>query len=158
AILTALERRRIYHAPLWGYALLHRDLPRMRVWARALDTNLTAAGPVLDMPILELDDENLGVYEHLELAPLINARAHRLGPKLRILNDGLAAQYLRFLELVAHRPTPTSEDLLAAVHYLLAQDRDDAALAALARVDVTQIADRMQHDYLAAYASCLIGD
>jgi hypothetical protein len=158
AILAAIERRRMYHPALWGYSLLHRDLPRMRIWARSLDGNLLLGGPVLDMPIVGLDAEAVDGYEHLELSPLINARAHRLGSKLRILNDGLAAQYRRFLELVAHRSAPTSEDMLAAAHYLLAQDRDDAALAALNRVDVTQIADRMQHDYLAAYASCLIGD
>lgn len=157
-ILAALERRRVYDATLWGYSLLHRDGPRMRVWARALDRQLLAGGPVLDMPIVDLDAEALGGYEHLELAPLVNARAHRLGAKLRILNDGLAAQYRRFLDLVAHRRAPTSEDHLAAAHYLLAQNRAEAALGALARVDVEQLADRMQHDYLAAYAACLAGD
>ncbi len=157
-ILAALQRRHRYDATLWGYSLLHRDLPRMRVWARALDEDLAGAGPVFEMPIIGLDAEAIDLYEHLELAPLINARAHRLGPKLRILNDGLAAQYNRFLELVAHRPAPTHEDLLAAAHYLLAQDRADAALAVLGRVDVNQIVDRMQYDYVAAYASCLIGD
>ena len=158
AIISALERRRSYDATLWGYALLHHDGPRMRVWARALGDALLGGGPVLDMPIVDLDAEALGGYEHLELAPLINARAHRLGAKLRILNDGLAAQYQRFLDLVAHRRAPTSEDLLAAAMYLLAQDRAEAALGVLARVDVERIADRMQHDYLAAYAACLVGD
>jgi hypothetical protein len=76
---------------------------------------------------------------------------------LRILNDGLAAQYHRFLELVAHRAAPSAEDLLAAAHYLLAQDRVPAALAALARVDPAGIADRMQLDYLAGYAACFTG-
>jgi hypothetical protein len=108
--------------------------------------------------MLGIDAEQLGHYEHLELAPLINARAHRLGSKLRILNDGLAAQYNRFLELVAHRPKPTAEDLLAAAAYLLAQDRADDAFAMLARVRLDDIADRMQHDYLAAYSACLAGD
>ncbi|HEY5928098.1 MAG TPA: hypothetical protein VIV11_40705 [Kofleriaceae bacterium] len=158
AIIGALEQRRVFHYAVWGYALLHRDLPRIRVWARALGRALLAGGPVLDMPLIELDAEVLDGYEHLELAPLINARAHRLGAKLRILNDGLAAQYRRFLELVAHRKAATSEDMLAAAHYLLAQDRAADALAVLTRVDITQLADRMQHDYLAAYTSCLIGD
>nr|MDQ3370223.1 hypothetical protein [Myxococcota bacterium] len=155
-ILTELERRRAYDETLWSYALLHRDGPRMRVWLRALGQRLLEAGPALDM--LGLDAEDLGAYEHLELAPLINARAHRLGSKLRILNDGLAAQWQRFLDLVAHRPAATSEDLLAAAGYLLAQDRVDDAFAALARVRVDAITDRMQHDYLAAYAACLTGD
>src|SRR5262249_27749906 len=110
----------------------------------------------LDMAIVELDAEPLAGYEHLELSPLINARAHRLGPKLRILNDGLAEQYGRFLDLVAHRRAATSRDLLAAAGYLLAQDRVEPALAALARV--TAVDERMQRDYLAAYAACLAGE
>jgi hypothetical protein len=154
AILGGLEARRAYSETLWGYSLYHRDLQRMFVWARALGDRLQPAGPVLEM--LRLDGEALGSYEHLEYAPLTNARAHRLGGKLRILNDGLAAQYQRFLELVAHRPAPTNEDLLAAVMYLFAQDRNEAALALLPRVG--PVVDRMQAAYLLAYASCVTGD
>ncbi|HUS29433.1 MAG TPA: hypothetical protein VMZ53_13030 [Kofleriaceae bacterium] len=156
AILGVLERRHAYDETLWGYALLHNDLPRIKVWARTLGDRLLSAGPVLEM--LGIDSEALGSYEHLEYAPLTNARAHRLGSKLRILNDGLSAQYTRFLELVAHRPAPTAEDVLAFAMYLLAQDRNEAALAALARVDTTAISDKLQHDYLAAYAACLTGE
>ncbi|MBA2542773.1 MAG: hypothetical protein H0V17_24220, partial [Deltaproteobacteria bacterium] len=156
AILAVLDRRRHYCATLWGYSLMHRDAARIRVYLRTLGDRLLTAGPVLDM--LDLDAEALGSYEHLELSPLINARAHRLGPKLRILNDGLAAQYTRFLTLAAHRKAPSSEDLLAAAHYLIAQDRVDDALAILARVRTDAIADRMQHDYLAAYLACITGD
>jgi hypothetical protein len=156
AILGALEARRAYDPTLWSYALLHRDRPRIRAWLRARGADLLAAGPVLDM--VGLDAEDLGGYEHLELAPLINARAHRLGPTLRILNDGLAAQYRRLLELVAHRAAPSAEDLLAAAHYLLAQDRVATALATLARVDPAAIVDRLQLDYLAGYAACFTGE
>jgi hypothetical protein len=158
AILTVLEQRHVFDPVLWGYALLHADLPRIRAWARTLGDQLHGAGPVLEMPIVELDGEQLATYEHLEYAPLTNARAHRLGAKHRILNEGLAGQYQRFLELVGHRPAPTAEDLLAAAAYLLAQDRHAEALATLSRVEPDAIADRMQHDYLVAYASCLTGD
>jgi hypothetical protein len=163
AILAALEARRGFDATLWGYALLHRDAPRIRAWLRARGRDLLSAGPVLDM--LGLDAEDLGGYEHLEFAPLIHARAHRQGGKLRILNDGLAAQYARFLDLVAHRPAATAQDLLAAAHYLLAQDRMTAALEVLARLaprldpdGEAAIAERMQYDYLAGYAACLTGE
>ena len=155
-LVGALEKRHAYAPTLWAYALMHLDAPRLRVWLRGLGTQLLGAGPALDM--LDLDAEVLGTYEHLELAPLINARAHRLGSKQRILNDGLAAQYLRFLELVMHRPRPTAEDLLAAAMYLLTQDRVEDAFAMLARVQPDKVADRMQHDYLAAYAACITGE
>ncbi len=157
AILGALEARRIYDGTLWGYSLLHVDGPRIIAWLRGLNGQLLTAGPSLEM--IGTDAEDFGTYEHLELAPLVNARAHRLGPKTRILNDGLAAQYERFLNLVAHRPRPLAKDHLAAASYLLAQDRVDAALAELARVGADpQIAERMQLDYLSAYAACIVGD
>jgi hypothetical protein len=156
AILGALEQRRAYDETLWGYALLHADAPRVRVWLRSLAGRLLGAGPVLEM--LGIDAEELGGYEHLELAPLVNARTHRLGPKLRILNDGLAAQYDRFLQLVAHRSAPTVEDIVAAAAYLMTQDRFDDALAMLARVREDAVVDRMQLDYLAAFGACLRGD
>lgn len=155
-LIGALERRHVFVPELWAYALYHHDLPRVRAWLRALTHRLLQAGPALDM--LDLDAEELGAYEHLEYAPLVNARAHRLGARLRILNDGLAAQWTRFLELVAHRPAPTAEDQLAAAAYLLAQDRLDEALAAFARVDAAAIVDRLQHDYVAAYVACLTGE
>ena len=160
AILGALEARRAFHPTLWGYALLHRDLARVRTLLRVRAETLMAAGPVLAMSAVGLDAEDLGAYEHLELSPLVNARAHTLGGKLRILNDGLAAQYRRFLELVAHRPAPTGEDWLAAAAYMLTQDRTAAAQHALVQLGAggVPVVDRMQHAYLVAYAACLVGD
>jgi hypothetical protein len=155
-IIAALEQRRVYDGAVWGYALLHRDTPRIRAWLRAEPERLVEAGPVREM--IGSDAEEVGLYEHLEYAPLVNARAHKLGPKLRILNDGFAQQYRSFLELVAHRPAPTGEDLLAAASYFAAQDRVDAALYTLARVTPASITELMQLDYLAAYAACLTGD
>jgi len=155
-IVAALDQRRVYDSDVWGYALLHRDTPRIRAWLRAEPARLGDAGPVLEM--IGRDAEHTGLYEHLEYAPLVNARAHKLGPKLRILNDGFAQQYRRFLELVAHRPAPTGEDLLAAASYFAAQDRAEAALYTLSRVAPASITERMQLDYLAAYAACLTGE
>ena len=156
AIVGVLERRHWFDARLWGYALVHRDVDRIPVWLRTQGDRLQEAGPALDM--LGIDAEGTGAYEYLEYAPLVNARAHRLGGARRILNDGLATQWDAFLELVMHRPRALPEDLLAATAYLLAQDRVADALAILGRVDAAQVTDRMQHAYLAAYAACLAGD
>ncbi len=155
AIVTALEARRTYDATLWGYALLHGDAPRIRAFVRA-SGRLGAAGPVVAS--FDHDAEDVGAFEHLEYAPLINARAHRLGPKLRILNDGFASQYARFLDHVAHRSRPSARDLVAATAYYLVQDRYAEAIATLARVDRAGLAEQMQYDYLAAYLACLTGD
>ncbi len=155
-LIAVLEQRHAYDATLWGYSLQHLDRPRIRVYLRSLAQQLLVAGPVLEM--VGLDAEDLGAYEHLEYSPLVNARAHRLGAKLRILNDGLAAQYTRFLDLVTHRAKPTSDDLLAATAYLLAQDRIEDGLRTLARIDPEAIADRMQYDYVVAYAACITAE
>jgi hypothetical protein len=156
-VLALLDARGVYHDRLWAYALRHADPRRVAEWLRHQDAFLRAAGPALAGP-LGVDAEARDWYEHLEYAPLVGARAHQLGPRRQVLNDGLAAQYRGFLELVAHRPAPTPDDRLAAAHYLFSLDRVDDALAALARVDPARLATRLQYDYLAAYAACCRGD
>lgn len=160
AILEVLEQRLVYAPTLWSYALWHGDRVRTRRWLRSHD-RIGEAGPVIDAALVELDAEQLETYEHLEFAPLINARAHRLGAKTRILNDGFARQLTRFLELVAHRKAPTVDDHLVAAHYLFAQDRWGDARAAMARAEAGDAAghrSRMQLDYLRAYAACAAGE
>lgn len=160
AILEELEQRLAYDPTLWSYALWHGDRTRMRRWLRTHD-RLAEAGPVIDAALVELDAEQMEIYEHLEFAPLINARAHRLGAKTKILNDGFSAQLTKFLELVAHRKAPTIDDLLVSAHYLFAQDRFDEARAAMERAEAADAAghrSRMQLDYLRAYAACAAGE
>lgn len=157
-VLALLGGRHTYSDRLWAYAILHADRPRVAQWLRHHDEFLRPAGPVLEQAVVELDPIERGWYEHLEYAPLINARAHQLGERRKILNDALATQYRGFLDQLAHRGRPGADDLLAAAHYLLCLDRIDDALAALARVDASELATRLQYDYLAAYAACCRGD
>lgn len=159
-ILEVLEQRLAYEPVLWSYALWHGDRERTRRWLRTQD-RLREAGPVIDAALVEIDAEQLERYEHLEFAPLINARAHRLGAKTKILNDGFSRQLTSFLELVAHRKAPTVDDQLVLAHYLFAQDRFDEARAAMERAEAMDAAghrSRMQLDYLRAYAACSAGD
>lgn len=157
-VLALLSARRVYNDRLWAYALAHADAPRVAEWLRHQDPFLRKGGPALAGGVIDVDPEGRGWYEHLEYAPLINARAHQLGARRQILNDALAAQYRAFLDVVAHRDRPRPDDLLAASHYLFCLDRIDDALAALARVDANHITSRLQYDYLAAYAACCRGD
>lgn len=159
-ITACLEARRAYHDGLWAYALAHHDRVRAAQWLRHQESFVREAGPGLQQApaLAELDPTERGWYEHLEYAPLVNARAHQLGAKRRILNEALAAQYRGFLEVVAHRPHATHEDLLSAVHYLFCLDRIDDALAVLPRIDPALVRGRMQYAYVAAYAACLRGD
>ncbi|MBL9099988.1 MAG: hypothetical protein JNL82_03465 [Myxococcales bacterium] len=157
-VLALLSARHVYHDRLWAYALLHHDRRRAAEWLRHQTHFLRPAGPALARGLVELDPIERAWYEHLEYAPLINARAHQLGARRQILNDALAGQWRRFLDVVAHRPAVGPDDRLAAAHYLFALDRTDEALAALARVDRGGLATGLQYDYLAAYAACCRGD
>jgi hypothetical protein len=155
----------VYDDRLWRYALLHRDPGRLAEWLRHQDDLLRRAGAALEVPpgltaggAVGVDPVARGWYQHLEYAPLVNARAHQLGARRRILNDALAQQYRSFLDVVAHQLRAGPADLLAAATYLLEMDRIDDALAILARVDRSGVSTRLQHDYLAAYCACSQGD
>jgi len=159
-VTARLSARHTYHDALWRYALAHHDRARAAEWLRHQESFVREAGPVLEeeIALTALEPIERGWYQHLEYAPLVNARAHQLGGKRRILNDALASQYRAFLEVVAHRPRATSDDLLAAVHYLLCLDRVDDALQLLPRIDPIAVRERLQYAYVAAYAACMRGD
>jgi hypothetical protein len=157
-VTALLAARGVYHDRLWAYGLVHADRGRVAEWLRHQDAFVRLGGPVLEGAIADLDPVARGVYQHLEYAPLINARAHQLGQRRRILNDALAAQYRAFLEVVAHRARAEDDDRLAAAHYLFCLDRIDDALGEFDRVRPDGVVARIQYDYLAAYAACCRGD
>jgi hypothetical protein len=156
---TALLAARLaYDDRLWAYALLHADRDRAAEWLRHQDALLEPAGPLLDGGLAPIDPVARGAYQHLEYAPLINARAHQLGQRRRILNDALATQYRAFLEVVAHRARADDAELLAAAHYAFCLDRVDDALGLLDRVQPERVTAQIQLAYLSAYAACCRGD
>ena len=157
-LTDTLAARSAFDATLWSYALAHRDRARAAEWLAALGADLGDVGPVLASPLLVWEPVERASYQHLEYAPLVNARAHRLGDRRTILNDGLAAQWRRFLEQLAHRATPRAEDHLAAAHYLFAMDRPDDALVQLARGDDPRAGVDVQRAYLAAFGALVAGD
>ena len=157
-VTALLAARHTYDDHLWSYALLHADRERAAEWLRHQDALLEPAGPLLEGGLADLDPVARGSYQHLEYAPLINARAHQLGKRRRILNDALATQYRAFLDVVAHRARAEDAELLAAAHYAFALERVDEALKLLERVQPERVTARLQLDYLVAYAACCRGD
>ena len=152
--LTALlSERCMYHDTTWSYSLIHHDAARLREWLSHQSDFLRTCGPWLDSPLVSTDAVALGWYQHLEYAPLINARAHRLGNQRTILNQSLATHYTAFLEQACFRAEMTHDDLLSATYYLLLQDRVTEGLAMLQRVDRTRITCHLQYDYVRAYAA-----
>ncbi|MCE9579786.1 MAG: hypothetical protein K8W52_42105 [Deltaproteobacteria bacterium] len=154
-----LARRHVYSDVLWAYALFHRDRVRMAEWLRHAEDFVSTAGGLEAPPAaVGLDAVARSWLQHLEYAPLVNARAHRLGSRTAILNGSLDAQYRAFAEAVAHKPRATDDDRLAAAHYLFTMDRVDAALAMFDRVARGSVATPMPYDYVAAYAAVCRGD
>jgi hypothetical protein len=152
ASLTLLERRHVYHPTLWSYSVHHKDAARFREFLLHQEHWLAQCGMLIDGNEGDPGPVARKVYEHLEYAPLVNARAHRLGASRKILNQRLGEQYQRFLSVLRYRVRLKDDDLLGLAYYLLLQDRIDEGLAALDRVNRDKIAAKLQYDYLQVVA------
>jgi hypothetical protein len=150
-VLALLARRHVYDGTLWSYSLHHDDATNLREYLLHQDGFLRQCGLALESPLVTIDPVDRGWYEHREYAPFVNARAHRLGARRKILNDRFAAQYAEWTKLLCYRKTLGDDDLMAVTYYLLLADRVEEALATFGRVDAKKIATRIQHDYLRAY-------
>ncbi len=152
SVTSLLEQRGIFNRTVWGYALLHDDLPRIRqLLASPGEPFRLACGRHLRSDLLEVNAERFLIYEHKEYWPLVNARAHRLGRRRQIANQEFAAQYREFLDTLAYRPRLNARERLAAAAYLLLQDRTEEAQAQFAMARPEDVDTRMQYDYLSAY-------
>lgn len=152
--LTLLARRHVYHGTIWSYAIHHKDLDRTRDYLLHQDHWLNRCGMLLDGRPSDPGPVARKTYEHLEYAPLVNARAHRLGSTRKILNQRFAEQYQRFLSVLRYRIKLTDDDLLEAAYYLLLQDRIEEGLGFFERVDRNRIETKLQYDYLQVVAEC----
>jgi hypothetical protein len=94
----------------------------------------------------------------MEYLPLVNARAHRLGGKRKIVNERLFAQYNRLLKVLTYCRELDDTDLMAITYYLLLQDRVEQGLEFFGRVDQKKLATKMQYDYFRIYTDFYSGD
>ena len=149
--LARLTDYGIYSPTLWAYAFKHNDALRLREFLESNSAIVGRVGPVLDSEIMKVDPVDRLQFEHLDFRPLIVARMHQLGPKRVILNDGLALQYERMLGIFSHQKAIESEQRLALVYYMLLQNRFEEAISHFAKIDVSTLESKLQHDYFAAY-------
>ncbi len=155
-ILDILERRRVFDDTLWSYSIFHNDPPRIAQFL-ARHSFADRCGLWLDSPILRINPVERHLYQHLEYSPLINARAHPIGREPRIQNPALRTQWTQYLRVLAYKPTPNDEDLLAGAYYLALQDRIAESVALFGRVDRARITERLQYDYLVAWLALCCG-
>lgn len=154
--IEILRERRIYQHTLWSYGLFH-DVPDIIGDFLKHSPYAEHCGMAVSSPLLTLDPVIRGVYAHLEYHPLVNARAHRLGPTRQLLNDRFLAQYRRFLEKLAHQSALSPEDRLTAAVYLLLQDRVAEARVFFEGVTPQDTASQLQYDYLSLYLDVSAG-
>ena len=162
--LDVLAKRGVYDQDLWLAGLLWKDAydPARLREALARRENAErlgrAFGPALASPLATVDPEASGVFEHKEYWPMVNARAHFVGGRTTIANEGLRDAYRAFLDTLAAKKAPTARDRILAAVYLLAQDRVDEAKAQVAAARPEAGDCRMQLDYLRAYLAFCDGD
>ncbi|MFO0871703.1 MAG: hypothetical protein U0935_22495 [Pirellulales bacterium] len=150
--LTQLLSERHFFAPtIWSYSLLHNRPRRIHEYLLHQEELVKECGGCLRCELLEIDPVARQTYEHLEYRPLVNARAHTLGPRRQIVNARFAEQYARFLQQLSYIQQLSDDDWLEVTYYLLLQDRVAEALESFRRVRAEQISTRIQYDYLAAY-------
>lgn len=155
--VAKLEARHVYNDTLWSYGLLHQDAAATRTYLRhspfADQCGLWLASPLLELePVERLD------YQHLEYLPLVNARAHQVGEKRKILNDRFRGQYQRLMSVLSYKPALSDEDELAVAYYLMLQDRTAEAIDWYGRVDRKAVPEQLQCDYLDLYLALSQGD
>lgn len=150
--IALLTRRHVYNHTLWAYSVLHRDVPNVHELMLHQDSFLDRCGPWLESPLVRIDAVTRHRYQHLEYAPLVNARTQKLGARRKILNDRLSQQYTHLMSSLRYRAALSDDDWLAVTYYLFLQDRVDEALLCFDRVDPRKIATAVQHDYLKVYA------
>lgn len=150
-LLDLLAKRHVFNPTLWSYGLKHNDAQGIRAYLDHRPDYIARCGAYIDSELLTIDPVVRKSYQHMEYSPLVNARAHQLGPKRKILNDRFAKQYKRLMRVLTCRPKLDNHDLMAVTYYMLLQDRIEEALAFFKRIDSAQLESSLQYDYFTAY-------
>ena len=148
--IALLRELHLYNHTLWSYGVYHNRPGVMGEYLRHSEY-ADQCGLYLASPVLTVDPVARRTYQHLEYSPLINARAHQLGRKRKILNDRFYDQYQGFLKKLGYQPALSAEDRLAVTDYLLLQDRVAQAMDFFREIKPEQVHSRIQYDYIRAY-------
>lgn len=157
ATLSLLEKRHVYHGILYSYALHHNAVVPARQFLAHQDGFLHNCGLYLESELATINPVERHFYEHLEYAPLVNARAHSLGKGRKILNNAFRGQYQAFLKVLSYKENLDAEDRLGLSSYMFLQDRIAESLQWLGSIDRSALAEKLQYDYLNCYAAFYAG-
>ncbi|MDD2599610.1 MAG: hypothetical protein PHO37_10335 [Kiritimatiellae bacterium] len=149
-VLSLLSERLVYDGTLWSYSLQH-NVPERIAEYLARGAFATQCGLSIDSVLLKIDPVERNFYQHLEYAPLVNPRAHKVGQEHKILNQRFRANYERYMQVLACQPALSEADKLAVAWAMTLQDRIAEALQWFGRVERKGIAEQIQYDYLDAW-------
>jgi transcription termination factor NusB len=150
-VLELLQGRHVYNPTLWSYGLKHNVVAAIREYLQHSNGFVGQCGAYINTPLLTIDPLARKAYQHLEYSPLVNARAHKLGKKLEIVNDRLFEQYKSLMRILSYRDQLDDDDLMAVTYYLLLQDRVEEAQPFFKQVNPQKLSEQLQYDYFTAY-------
>ena len=158
AVLSLLENRHVYQGTLYSYGLHHNVVTPARQFLAHQNGFLQSSGLHLETELVTINSVDRHLYEHLEYAPLVNARAHSLGKGRKILNNAFRVQYQLFLKVLSYKKSLDAEDRLALSYYLFLQDRIEESLNWFDTIDRSTVVEKLQYDYLSCYAAFYEGN
>ncbi len=150
-ITSLLTQRHVYHHTLWSYGVKHNEVDVIREYLQHSNSFLNQCGSHLVSELVNIDPVVRKHYQHLEYSPLVNARAHRLSQKRKILNDRFSQQYHRLMGVLTFKTKLGDVDNMAVTYYMLLQDRIEEAQRFFKAVDPKKLKTALQHDYFTAY-------
>ena len=149
--IEKLRNRYVYNHVLWSYAIKHDDVKAIREFLTHSQRIVTNCGRYFRSDLLTVDPIEQNWYQHKEYWPLVNDRAHQLGPQRKILNPNFFQQYNDLLIVLANRRELTDDDHLAITYYMLLQDRIETALEHFGYISKGELPSEIQYDYCDAY-------
>jgi len=153
AIIAALRSRQIYVPEIWRWGFQHQDHVSVSEYLSASKRSLYehALGGPVSSSLFSLDPALDGVMEHLEYAPLVNARAHALGgTNKEIMNADLKTHFHKTIRYLCWVDVQ-GRHALTASYFLLTLDRLPEAATMLERAHTADEHAAMQRAYIAAY-------
>ncbi len=150
-VTALLSQRHAYNHTLFSYGLLHNVPSVVREYLEHSDGFVNQCGQWLESALLTIDPVERRSFEFMEYTPLVNARAHQLGKRRQIVNERMAWQYHRLLNVLKYKRTLSDDDLLGVTYYMLLQDRVEDAIDFFAMIDSKKVTTALQYDLTASY-------
>ncbi|MEM0925940.1 MAG: hypothetical protein AAGJ83_07875, partial [Planctomycetota bacterium] len=156
-VTDAIASVRLPVEDVWAYGFHHKDVKAIKHLLALRSDWVNSVGPVLRSPLLDVDSIERFSDEHLEYAPLVRARIHRLGKENVILNAKFLSQYQAFVRRIGFQPSIENRDLLPLAYYLLLQNRIEEAIGYFQSIESEQLSTTLQYDYMKGYLFMHLG-